>query len=297
MSVEQLDFLNQNSYRNYPIKDNLSKLSTDGIFTIPDDFLVDLVLCASSDVTKRFYISRISNYGSSIVVDVSDNSNVYVGSFTVATSSHTQNKDYFLVVGSAYTQANGKLTVGGVATMITLPAGIFTFAITATEFLPRTCIPSTRGINRIIFSDNLGNVYSVTGDVNLVARSNMRLTFDEGDNSIVFDAGNGLGLNSQCDPEQLPIRTINGISPDVDGNFTLDGTDCAEFTVITNGLLLQDVCSQTCVGCEEGGLLTERFQQIDSDLLLVRNQVQALLAANQEFQNNLNQTCNSTCDP
>jgi hypothetical protein len=56
-NLVNLDFLNLNSLRNYPIHEGLSRVSTDNAFTLPNDLLVDCQLAASYDPTKRYYIS------------------------------------------------------------------------------------------------------------------------------------------------------------------------------------------------------------------------------------------------
>ena len=77
--MDNLDFLNLNTRRSYPIKEGVSRTSTDGVFVIPDEFMVDLMLCTSADVTTRFYVSEITNIPEQITIKVSDSLGVVAG--------------------------------------------------------------------------------------------------------------------------------------------------------------------------------------------------------------------------
>ncbi len=81
--IETLDYLNLNTMRGFPIKEGLSRTSTDGLLTVPDDFIADACLSVTSDVSKRFYISKISNAVDNVTVEVSDDDNDLVGTFTM----------------------------------------------------------------------------------------------------------------------------------------------------------------------------------------------------------------------
>ena len=59
--IDSLDWSSLNALRRYPIREGLSAKSTDGVFSIPDTLITDFTLCASSDITRRFFISQIFN--------------------------------------------------------------------------------------------------------------------------------------------------------------------------------------------------------------------------------------------
>ena len=297
-SIDSLNWLNTNSLRNYPIKEGKSRISLDGIFTIPTDFVVDLQLAVSYSPYRRYYISKLSNLDDSIIIEISDDTDAIIGTFNIVVSNHWQYKEYFLIPSDEFAGAQGAITVTYLTTVLAQPSGIFTFDLTTTEFETRTVVPALKGINRLTFSNAGGESFSLTGDVVIEARSNLRFKLDLIDsNKIIIDAGNGLGLNSLCDDALKCIKTINGIPPDSEGNFTLDFSDCATLTAIPagTGLLLEDICCKPCVGCNDIAELTSRLMTTESTLLALRNYYDDLSQLFVNFRTTATYTC--ACPP
>lgn len=292
-SVNNLDFLNLNTLRNYPIKEGKSRISSDGILTIPDDFMADLTLSATSDVTRRFYVSKLSNFLDSITVEVSDNLGTIAGNFSIISASHVPYKEYYFIPTASYTGANGKLVVARLDSLQMLPKGIFPFTISTAEFEPRTIVPSVGTVNRVTFNNFNGSSYTLTGDVKIEARTNVRFKYDAESNSVIIDAGEDLGLNKVCANTTPCIKTINGIEPDEDGNFTLDYTDCITISPLSagNGLVLEDNCCKPCAGCEDIAALTDRLTALESELLKLRDLYSNLLTTYENFQTAVNTIC------
>jgi hypothetical protein len=271
-SIDNLDFLNLNSLRNYPIKEGVSRISTDGVFTIPNDLIVDFQLAASYDPTKRFYISKMLNFEDSLTIEIADQANILAGRFFIDISTHTQYKQYYFIPTAAYVAANGVIVINDFGTLLSQPAGIFTFTLARTEFEARTIVPALKGINRLLFENTDGTLYGFSGDVKIIARMNLRFKQGDDANTVIVDAGNGLGLDTLCSEYDACIKTINGISGDEDQNFTLDFSDCATLTPIpaNTGLLLQDICCKPCIGCNEIDELTLRLTSVESTLVNLR---------------------------
>jgi len=267
--IENLDFLNQNSLRNYPIKEGAPRISTDGVLTLPNNFIVDFQLAATYDPTRRFFISKISNFEDSMQIEISDENSIVAGTFNITVVSHTPYKEYFLTPTDYYVGATGVIVIDDYTSFnIT---GVFNFNISNTEFETRTVIPALRGINRLIFTNADGTSYSYTGDVVIEARTNLRFKAGVG-NTVILDAGENIGLNTICSDYVGCIKTINGIPGDAEQNFTLDFSDCITLTPIpaNTGLLLQDVCCKPCVGCSEIGELTTRLTTTETNLVTLR---------------------------
>ena len=93
-SVDNLDFLNSNSLRNYPLKEGVTRISTDSVMVIPNDFLVDFQLAASYDPSKRFYLSRLTSFDDLITVEVSEQGGTLVGTFSIDTANHWQYRNH-----------------------------------------------------------------------------------------------------------------------------------------------------------------------------------------------------------
>lgn len=298
MGFEHLDLLNSNSLRSYPIKEGLTKLSVDGAFTIPDDFIVEFIISATSDPTARFYISKITNLQDSIIVELTESSDtVPAGYFTISIPAHTLYKDYYFTAINDYIGANGKLTIAYLTTMQALPSGVFNFALDTTEMETKTIIPCMSTLNSLTFVDSVsGLTQTMTGRVNISARTNLRFTsatVDTTNDSIILDAGDGLGLNTKCDNTQPCIKTINSVPPDDVGNFTLTVADCANLSPLSSnsGLMLSDTCCKPCMGCDEVSELTDRLMQLETDVLKLRDLYSNLQTLITEFSNTMNFTC------
>lgn len=291
--VENLEYLNLNSFRSYPIKEGMSRTSVDNLFVIPNDLIVDCVLSASSDVTKRFYISRVSSLISQVIIDISDSSDTFVGNFVIDVASHTLYQQYNLLPGNLYSGANGRLVVGSLTNLQQQPSGIFLFTLATAELEARVSVPTQSGISQVTFKNISGDEFSVTGNVNIQARVNLKFTYEAGTNTVWVDAGEDLGLNRLCTAEEIPITTINGVSPDEYGNFILDFSDCLTITVLpsNDGLLLNDVCCKPCIGCEEIGTLTDRVVALETDLLTLRTYYVDLNQMYENFRTVVTFTC------
>ena len=287
--MNNLGFLNSNAFRAYPLRE-LSRVSVDGLFNIPDDLIVGFSLAATSDVTERCYISRIISSTTSVTIEVSDSSSILVGNFVIPISGFQSYSTYFLTPSNFYTGANGKLTVGSLINLTAQPTGNFTFTLASAEIEPTVIIPFATGIDRLIFTNADGSQVSLTGSVEITARQNLAFKKDFS-NNVFLDAGDNLGLNSICSPTDAPIFTINGVGPDGSGNFEFYGSGCLTLNPVTNGLVFTDICSSPCIGCDSIATLTSRVTTVESNLLDIKNQHLTLASAYENFKTTVNFAC------
>jgi len=264
------EFLNSNSLRAYPLKEGSTAKSEDGLFTIPESLIVDAAISASSSVLDSFYISRVDNRVDSIIIHISRKDTAeFVGNFIIQTSSHTPNKTYYLHPSDEFPQAAGRISVGVLTDTQAAFTGSFTFDQTATEFEMRTIVPSQAGITKIKFENVDTDLVTLTGDVTIQARVNQE--FKEDDGKVILDAANGLGLNQDCGEELRYIKTINGILPDENGNFSLYFDECSGLEEEAGGLILRDICCKPCTGCNEIESLTDNVRRLEDELLELRD--------------------------
>jgi hypothetical protein len=294
--IDSLDWSSLNALRRYPLREGSSALSDNELFSVPDDFIVDFVLCASSDVKRRFYISKIYNKLTNIVIEVSDDQNTVVGSFEISTAAHTEDSEYYMKETYDYIGANGKITIGSLNGISSQPAGIFTFLQSATEFEPRTVIPGIRGVDRISFNDAFNYRYNLTGDVTLTSRNNMRFSRNPEENEVLWDAGDRLGLNKECYATDC-VKSINGVVPDPQtGNISLLGLDCLaissprEFTVS-----MEDTCCTPCSGCDDLEDLTTRLTSLENKFIDLKESYQNVNGQLTTYLSTINSNC--ACPP
>jgi hypothetical protein len=288
--VDSLDWTSLNALRRYPLREGSNVLSVDESFSIPDTLIVDFTLCASSDVSRRFFISRIFNKLAAVVIEVSDFAGVVLGTLEVQNSTHTQDTDYYLTIAASYAGANGKITIGSLDDLKYQPAGDFAFTQSSTEFEPRTIIPGLQGVDRITFIDSDNGQQTVSGDVILASRNNLSFSYTQ--SRTILDAGDNLGLNKTC-TTNVCIQSINGVLPDpANGNINLLGIDCVKVSSAEEHTLeLEDTCCTPCSGCNDLEELTVRLTSLENKFLDIKNNYNAV---NQQLNNYLS-TINSNC--
>lgn len=288
--IDSLDWSDLNSLRRYPLREGSSALSIDENFSIPDALIVDFSLSATSVVTARFYISKIFNKLTSVVIEVSDSEGVLAGIFEIDGAAHTLNKDYYMQATDNYVGANGKITIGSLQELSQQPAGTFSFNLPATEFEPRTIIPGLQGIDRITFIDDNNGIASFTGHVTIASRLNLNFTYT--DNKVLLDVGDGLGLNKPCATSNC-VKSINGVVPDpVTGDIGLLGINCIRvYSSAQYTLDFEDTCCTPCSGCNDLEELTTRLTSLENKFLELKTSYN-----NVNFQlTNYLTTINSNC--
>lgn len=276
-----LDFLNQNSLRNYPIADDLDRVSDDGMFTIPNTLIVDLSLSSAGGWGSTFYISGISNRSNNLSIEISV-AGVLFGTFSTALPNTSSNFNLALVPGPMYPDAVGVITIGSTGDLAMLPSGDFTFSVGATQLLARCSTVGNAGITRITFTDIQGNNFTLSGHVTLNANSNLQFYSANDGVTVNMNAGENLGLNKQCTNTPSPILTINGVSPDSTGNFNLisDPGSCITIAAVQYGAVITDACGKPCLGCASISTLTTLVNGLESDIFTLRdfaNSMQSLI--------------------
>lgn len=270
-----LEFLNHNSQRSFPLASWGSKLDTTGAVRIPDTLILalDFPIHAAMNVDpSRFFIRQLAIYptGINISIGYDDQSaaGIQVGSVSVATSSHTEYRSYAVPGSDNFDDSVGRIVLGTLDDIAELPTGIFTFTAAATPIEVSAIRPMIRGVSSLTVVSGGASSVKLYGDIELRAGANMRITVNGAETptpEIVFSAISGEGLNAVCacddTTEATPIRFINGIPPLANGNFRILGDDCLRVSPIVNGLQLSDVCSKPCCGCNELDALIDEVRR------------------------------------
>lgn len=292
LSQWNLEFLNHNSQRSYPLTADATKQDRTGSFVIPDDFLVGLDLAISPAVnleTGRFFIRQLGLFASGVqlIVAYEADTAVYdVASALIPTTSVFRNKAFALGGIAPYDDITGKVVIGRVDTIQLQPSGLFEFSLNDSRIEPQAIRPTLRGLSAIRVINAAGTVGErLYGDIELIAGNNIQLsTVVTGTEvRLVISALSGEGTIESCvcegEAATIPcIKTINGIRPTPEGNFNFVGDDCLNFEAIDSGLKLTDSCCQPCCGCAELEAITrdlERFAAQRAALDLFSNQLAA----------------------
>jgi hypothetical protein len=95
-------------------------------------------------------------------------------------------------------------------------------------------------------------------------------------------SGEGTVEDCVCEGDEAlgdPIRTILGVGPTPEGDFTIVGTDCLQIETVENGIRLRDVCAQPCCGCEELERITQDLERLNAQAATIDNFVDSLRVA------------------
>ena len=292
LSQWNLEWLDHNSQRNYPLADDATGLDSTSSFSLPEDFIVqmDLPIHSAMDMDpSRFFIRQIniSGVGVSVIISYSGSSGVQdVASASIPRAAHSRYTTYAMGGIEPFDDTVGKITINKFDSLDLQPSGIWNFDYTGSRISPDVVRPIIQGVQSLKVQSANTTSERFYGDIELVAGTNVQLTpvvLGAGSSKIIISAISGEGTIEPCvcegDAAELPcIKTINGISPTVAGDFSLIGDDCLQVTGGSNAVYIADVCCAPCCGCTELEAITtdlERFNQQKVNLEFFVNQLQS----------------------
>jgi hypothetical protein len=283
-AIVNTGWLNQNALRAYPLSEEATRRDSSDSYTLPDDFLVDFVLPVNSALEYEpgnFYVSQITIFGTSITVEFAywtGSAKSVIGSISIQVSTFTHNRAYLLNGDDDFEGVVGKVVVGNIDTVL-LQVGSFAFNLAGGRLEPSVIVPDIRGVTgfRVLDGDDIGELFQ--GDIAFEAGDNFRITRSNfsGVTVLTLNAIDGEGTIAECvcvgdEADEGPIRTVNGVPPDSQGNINLIGDDCLvpEPQADENSIKITDVCSKPCCGCPELDTLVD-------DQKRVRDEIQTLV--------------------
>lgn len=297
LSQFNLEWLNHNAQRNYPLFSEASCLDKTGSFKIPEDFLLGLTLPihAAMDVDiNQFFIREVGSWsnGYSLTISHDDGSSIIdVASAMIPTSGHFRNKSYTLGGTEPFTDTVGQIVVGKLSTIDQQPEGVWEFDLAATRLEHIAIRPILRGVQSIRVVNGSEQSVALQGDVEIVAGENMQITplVISGQNpKLIFSAISGEGTIEECvcegeDTSLVPITSINGVTPTASGEMNLIGDDCIEIVATENGLKLVDNCCSPCCGCQELEAITRDLERFETQRVTLQDFVSSLQTTSNEF--------------
>lgn len=304
------EWLNANSLRNYPIRENASRTDVSGSFTIPNELLVSAQFNYSRDyLDGGFYISKVVVSDSSVrifISFISSEENAVsreIGSVNIFSDSF-EKFSYFSFSGQGEDFAVlGSLGVGDISSTINAGIGEFLFESNATTFEANTqfvSIPALKTVEVYNADDQL--LYRATEILKLKEGDNIKLTYlppqigsSDPYGSIRIDAIDGQNLVSPNDCENvtefLPpcIKKINGVGPNAEGTIFLVGSDCIDVLDLptSHTLELSDTCAESCCGCIELQALTDALEKLKEQEQTIRDLINSTQGQQSELLANI----------
>lgn len=281
--VIHVGWLNQNSVRAYPLSEEASRRDITDSYTLPDNFLVDMVLPINAALDydpSGFYLSKLTVFGVGVTAEFSywdGSESALVGRVTIDATTFEDNKTYYLNGQGDFDGVTGKIVVGTLDSVFS-NAGVFEFALAGGRIESSVIIPDIRGVTgmRVLDGTDIGELFQ--GDVAFEPGANIRFTVSDfgGVTVLTISAIDAEGTIADCECQGAaelagPVRTLNNVPPDSLGNINLIGDDCLQVTpqATDNQVQVTDSCSKPCCGCPELEALVE-------DQKRVRDQVQTL---------------------
>ncbi len=297
LSQWNVEWLNHNSQRNYPLAAEGTARDLTGSFKIPEDFLLelDLPIHASMDMEPgRFFIRTIGVFptGFSLTLSYSGaESIVDVATALIPRSSHSRNVTYAMGGIAPFDDTVGKVVIGRLDAIDKQPAGVWEFDLAATRIEPDAIRPIIRGVQAIVVVSGSEISERLQGDIEIVPGINMQITpvLVEGqDPKLIFSAISGEGTIAACvcegDETETPcIQKINGVTPTTTGEINFVGDDCIEIVQTINGLKLIDNCCAPCCGCEELEAITRDLERFNQQRVTLERFVDLLQISGNEF--------------
>lgn len=293
-----LQWLNHNSQRSYPITERASKSDSTNTIRLPDSFILALYfpLHISLNVQiDRFYISTllVSPLGYAIGLgysgtdpDTGEETSTLVANATIAKATHAANATYALSGIDDFADSVGHIVIGDTKEVDDLPPGLYTFNFDGTTLEADAIRPMIRSVSALRVVNGVETSDLLYGDIEVVAGTNMNINFgtnpESGNPRLIFNAISGLNLNESCtcntpNPGEC-IKCINGICSD-DGSFSLVGTECVKIeqtTGINGSLKFSDTCAQPCCGCAELDAIKTQIDRFDDGVNTLQNFVTRL---------------------
>lgn len=275
-----IDWLNANSQRNFPLSDVATRKDASGDFTLPNDFLVDLVWPVQADVTidpSLFHVAAVGIFGGGVTLALGYNGTV-IGNVSIPSAGFAPFNSYYIAGTGNFFDSVGKVVIGSL-TAIMQNSGAYTFTLSGGRLEPSVIRPDLRGVSAL-YVKNIDEVSdAIQGDIILEAGTNFKVEMmpaEPGEPArIRLSAINGEGLDQACSCNEntdLPaIKSINGVFPDLRGRVNLLGDDCIKVTGAANSVKLEDDCSKPCCGCEELNVVTAALANVLSQVVSLEN--------------------------
>lgn len=263
MAVVSTDWLNQNAYRAYPLRDGVSGVSSSTSWAIPWSLIVDVSIYVPLDISPtEVFISEIAITGSVVKISFSD------ASETIATCifdyvDHQNNETY--PIRGAGTNANniyGRLTGGFISIdQAEIVPGTHQFNFSSAALSTICTRPSPVSVTSLVVAGQ-----PIRGDIQLLGGRGVSISSSGNEITIAADIESSLSL-SDCGCEDSIdncIKTINGVEPDENGNVNIEGVDCVNVVndFPSHQIILSDTCSQPCCDCEGLEIMARNIEEL-----------------------------------
>ena len=281
------EFIEDNLYKRYPFMD--SPNGDDG-FKLPDSFIADIKIAIhmmdradKESFRYSIYVSKVTVYPDYVYVEFSDS---YSKSPIAKTSpipmslslADSVEDRTIMIYPTTDIPLNGTLVVGTCADLHRMK-GVHTMTSDDATVFPSNILISANGGVDAIVVDNV----RLTGDVVIEAGDYIDIEADEKTNTIKIsvDTSNVPDINLSTDDiiQKLkdkygtPVLSINGITPDGNGDIEISPTDCFMVTTdnINHNISFYNPCAPACASYEFVNESLRRIKELNDTMDLLRS--------------------------
>ena len=292
-----VEWLNQNAQRNYPLSEEATLRDENDSFELPNDLIVDLVWpvhVSSTVLPGLFHIINVGVFSNGVSISIGYNG-ITIASVSIPATGFESNSTYYIQGTGDFYDSLGTITIGHIETAQQTP-GSWTFDLAGGRLEPSVVRPDLRGVSGVIVVNGSDRSERITGDVVFEAGQNFKIDYiaatPTSNPQLVFNAIDGEGLIADCtceggDEDAPCIRRLSGVPPDDHDNIDLEGNDCLEVEPGENAVILKDTCSDPCCGCEELQVITTTLQMMLNQVHSLENLASRIDSAIFQIQTNL----------
>jgi hypothetical protein len=288
------EWLNANSVRAYPLSETATRLDEMEYIKIPDSLIVSASITIHPNFASyTFFVSKINITSQSAQVTIScqDALGANGGILCTVTGKVSDGiNQVFEIVGSGnLSSITGNITLGDIQQASSEAVGAFTFTAASAPFEPTIVYVSLPSLNYVQAYNGSELVGTFDDLLLLRAGENIRLTYTN-NNTIRIDAISGLNNPEDCSgkaPSPPCIKTINGIPPDSNGNFVINGGECIDIAPGVSSITVSDTCSKSCCGCDELEGLINSLSLLETQYQSLRDQINTIQTQQSQMISNL----------
>lgn len=301
-SVENIEWLNQNMLRAYPVSEDADVtplLSSGAVATglrLPTCLVTDLSFTLAFDAVSDGTLpslTGVTHAADGFSFEISLGSAV-LATLSVGISGHEVNSSYRLVGVGDNADCGGWITLGDLERAAReLPEGVYSFPAGQVPFEVSTLRMAPRGVRSLTAVGKYGlKTYSpLYGNVKIIAGSDMTVRNDAPKNAIWLQAESGTGYERtepcKCGSAAVQsVRSINGMSV-ADVRIVGDGTCLkVETNETTKAVMVSDACSTPCCGCSELNFVESAVATVSRSIATLNGYAEALKSRMAELQTN-----------
>ena len=297
--TQSLEWINSNMHRNYPIADGVVPQAVSGEY-LPASFLVDLQMIvpyvegldaskffvssivrqpAAFQLTIGYMIDTATGYGFDCAVSATiplslqftGTSEPYAVQLAGLTSvvADAPASSYTHGIPAAYAALRGIRGTAYIASCVDMSGiGELSFLYANARLIPQ-CVyieSPISNVSSVRFLDDYGTDATFTNDITIKAEAGVTVAVDGQTITFSLDKGYMTDEVTRQMTEKFgsAITTLNGMEPDENGNFQIQGLDCTIVNTETSGIMISNPCAKPC--CDTGNVDSAEIQTALNDL-------------------------------